>query len=508
MLSALNCCFDDHHHGHGHHHNKNHLKCSDIIISKPVILPLTWGIMAVTIYMGRDAFLAHVFLVTFLLLIILYKINSLYGQFDNPHYYFYIVVLLGGAAHVAVPIVGIILSGMHVALYSHLCFCFIVHVLHLSQCSIVFQDITFKDDEFIIILWAVNIGEMIVNIVYVFDEYFAEEQYIACSLAVQSMALMIVNLNLHRNTALEESSNSSFSSAQLALGHKPTCWETFSHKAHEFMRFIDKHLVSRVALMMIASSCIVLMVIFGHQRYLIFMITLSIIMRLAVRKVDKICMITSINNLLDRALMLAPVAMIVFAAVTEFGFLAHGIGVSLTLVALIWGIGLMFFALYTITNGNCITVYIAFLMLMTSGASSIIYLLEGQSSDQLLLFACLTVSTSLLFFLSKIRTVSMIDIQKHTDNDGKDKKPTSGASMGHHVIATNRVHPSAGPSTGIVSHPSGVIKVKSIDEEILVDDDETKKSVSQRVVEMVPATGPSDGVFIPHEEFIHGTDNV
>ncbi len=409
-------------------------KLSTWLMSKSILTPMTWCIMALTIYLGRKAFLAHVFMVTFLLLLILYNINGLYGRFDNPYYTYFITVLGGGIAHAIIPIIGTSLH-IHIAMYIHLGFCFLVHIFHLSQCAYVFQDITFKDEEFILILWVVNIGEMIVNIVYVFANIFTSDvHYIACSLAVQSMALMIVNLHLKAdsggnkimvsddmmssaklsisqvnpnivpNANEEETSNTIFSLAKLHNG--------FVEYITNTRIFIDEHIVSRTVLIMISTVSIPCMTLFPRWRYLVFMITVSIIMRLAVRKVYKACRSSPINVLLNIALVLAPICMIGFSLLTEFNILTHAVGTTLTLIAILWGMGLMFFALFTITGGQCNTVPIAFLMLIMSATTSILCLLQGKSvnhsngSNEVLLFACLTISSSILFFLSKVHPIA------------------------------------------------------------------------------------------------------
>ncbi len=440
---------------------------SDWIISKICVLPLTWGIMALTIYFGRKAFLAHVFLLTFLLLLILYKINGLYGSFENPYYTYFITVLCGGCAHVLIPIIATAFQ-LHTAMYAHLGVCFIVHVLHLSQCAYVFQDITFKDEEFILILWAVNICEMIVNIVYVFDHIFPrDEYYIACAVAVQAMALMIVNLHLkpdvggtkhnhiiHDNSSTDGSNHGSsnhnynnskgihVSDDMLSSGKdstsiqsnynydKPTPFpplpqpkdvvSMFSMSALQqstnesliiVWTFIHEHVISRTVLATLSSISIVCMNLFPRYRFLIFMITMSFIMRLAVLKVRKACKSYPINFLVNIVLIVAPIGMIGFASLIKLKILTHGIGVTLCTLSLLSGMILLFFALFTITAGQCSTARMSFVMMVMAMTSCIFCLVQGEhyhhygSSKEVLLFACLAIATSILFFLTKIHVV-------------------------------------------------------------------------------------------------------
>jgi hypothetical protein len=414
------------------------LKISDVIISKPFLLLLSWTLMTLTIYLGRNSFLAHVFGVTYLLLIILYKINSLYGKFANPHYRFFIIVLGGGVAHAIVPIVG---HYIQTAMFVHLGICFVVHILHLTECYMVFKDITFKDEEFIKILWAVNIGEMIVNIVFVFDKIFSQDHYIACSLAVQTMGLMIVNLNLKAEASpIDEYSVNSISSNE-----NTNLFDTITMYIKRAFKFVDGYLMSRTVLMSIGSAGVILLTVLPNYRYLVFMVVLSIIMRLAVRKVDKVSPIPSITFLLDKALMVAPFGMLLFTLLAHFAGLRVQTGIVLTLVFLIFGLGLMFFALFTITDGNCPTVPNAFLILVTSTVTSIIYLLQPYPTREMQLFASLTIATSLLFFLSRISVSSELRAMVGAAN-AKVRPLTTVSKLAHHSTKAKSFGTSVGNS--------------------------------------------------------------
>jgi hypothetical protein len=367
---------------------------TDFVISKPFLIPLEWTLMALTIFLGRDAFIGHVCIVTFLLLVILHKINKLYGPFTNPHSLFLLAVLGGGSLHVVVPIIG---TYFEVAMYVHLGICFMVHVLHLAQCYIVLRDISYKDNEFMAILLIVNLAEMVVNLVFVFRDLFSEDVYIACSLAVQVMSLMIVNLRLQaEDNSNENSLTTSARSMDLSMKFSASRSAKFFHR-------VDQQLMSRTTLMAMGSVVVMLMKLLPVQRYLIFMVALSLIMRLTVRKVSGACNVYAINELLDKALLLAPVVMVGFAVLSYVHVVDHITGTVLTIMSLVWGLGVMFFALFTVTNGLCSTVPIAFVMLICAGTTSVVYLRQGPLSNLMMLFSCMTVSTSLIFFLSKIK---------------------------------------------------------------------------------------------------------
>jgi len=132
------------------------------------------------------------------------------------------------------------------------------------------------------------------------------------------------------------------------------------------------------------------------------MVALSIIMRLAVRKIERVCSLPSMVYVLDQVLNIAPLVMLAFSFAHEFGGLPHATGVAFTLCAIVWGFGSIFMGLYTITDGQCYTVPIGFLMMSTSTITGLLYLLEGDTTQEVQMFATLTISTSVLFFTSRI----------------------------------------------------------------------------------------------------------
>ena len=403
------------------------VRMTDWMVSKPVLLSLEWMMMTLTVFLGRNAFIAHVFVITYLLLIVLYKINKLYGQFNNPHYLSFVIVTAGGIVHAFVPIVG---HFFKIAMYCHLGICFCVHILHLAQCYLVFKDITFKDEEFITILWAVNIVEMIANVAFVLDDVFSEQHFIACSLAVQAMALLIVNLHLkiggaNGQQSEHSSSDDSTQSAVSHLSHFTSITQLPQEYIWKVMKYFDRQTESRVVLMIISAAAVSLMTLFPKYLYLIFMIALTIIMRLTVRKIARVCPLPSMAYILDQVLNVAPVVMLLFAFLEEFNVLSHDTGVAITLCAIVWAFGSIFLGLYTITHGECYSVPIGFLMMVTSTITSMLFMLEGETTKEVHLFATLTISTSVLFFTSRIHVNNNI----HMTHGGKILPSRNGSVL-------------------------------------------------------------------------------
>ncbi len=439
-------------------------RVTDWLISKPGLLAWIWTTMGLTIFFGRDAFLAHVFTLTGVLLIILYKINSLYGNFENPHYYSFLLVFAGGALHTLVPVIGTLFQ-LRPALFTHLGICLLVHVLHLSQCYAVFNDIAFTDEEFIVILWLVNVSEMLVNAVFVFNDPghhgFSENEYIACGLTVEVMTLMIVNLKLRGGKYQNNSDRSNVSVGMSVISNDPsidttTCcgWSQGEMKLalhcfrHSYRELFNEHLLSRLVLMSISALTIALMTLYSRPSYLTFMVYLTIFMPLAVLKIKKTG--TTIPYIFDKLLMIIPLVLLAFALATEVpalidaahnddktedndeasGGLHHIVGTILTLITFNIGFGILFFIIGVMTNGTCHSVRLFILFALFATVTSMLHLLRyhddyDESTTNLeeifLFFACLTITTGLVFFLTKMRVMNQRDYSSSSGGGSSSK---------------------------------------------------------------------------------------
>lgn len=152
--------------------------------------------MSTVIYFNRKAFVAHVFCVTYQLLIVLYQINALYGRIKNKYESFYYFVVAGGSIHTLVPVFGIFYP---VAMYGHIAFCFLVHVLHLTECYIVFSDMKITDAYYITILITVNLLEFGANFAYMFPQVISDQHMVPILVSVEMMALLISILKVRRH---------------------------------------------------------------------------------------------------------------------------------------------------------------------------------------------------------------------------------------------------------------------------------------------------------------------
>ena len=501
------------------HQHTTIYRITDWLISKPGLLTWVWITMGLTIFYGRDAFLVHVCTLTGVLLIILYKINSLYGHFDNPHYNSFIIVLSGGFLHVIVPFIGTLLD-IKPALFTHLCICCLVHVLHLTQCYTVFKDISFSDNEFITILWLVNIGEMLVNIVFVFlSSKHHGREYITCALAVELMTLMIVNLKLKAGKQ-NDSGKTNVSIAGTIIHLKPnhilTCLEycqtesstCFHSLRHTFHQLFHEHMLSRLVLMAICGLTIALMAQYPKPSYLIFMIFLAITIRLTVLKIKK--SMTLIPYVLDKLLIIIPLALIVFTFATEIPALIywkehpeddddkhdskppaglhHVVGTVLTIITFNIGLIILFFIIGIMTNGTCYSVRLFFLMIIFATITSILHILHyNDSYDQvtvsntrirqqwILLFACMTVTTTLVFFLSKIKLSNQRDYSSTSGTASKGNGVSNviamtgitngtsyqmGAINTERVANSSRIHPMSVHITSTHISSSGKVEAQ------------------------------------------------
>jgi hypothetical protein len=171
---------------------------AEIFTSKYFMVVLTWISMCTVIYFQRKAFVAHVVSVTYQLLIVLYQINSLYGRIKNKYELFYYFVVAGGTIHTFVPVFGIFYP---VAMYGHIAFCFLVHILHLTECYIVFADMKVTDPYYIGILLTVNLLEFGANFAFMFPQAISDAHMVPILLCVEIMALLISILKVRRETS-------------------------------------------------------------------------------------------------------------------------------------------------------------------------------------------------------------------------------------------------------------------------------------------------------------------
>lgn len=146
-----------------------------------------------SIYLQRNGFYFHVIGVTLLLLIILHKINLCYDKIENKYILYEYIVIIGGILHTIVPLISLKYS---LVMYIHIGICFIVHILHLSQCYLIFYDIKMKDTYYIIILWAVNIMEFFVNLTFCFPEVIPNKLFVVPLVVVEISALLLSQLKL------------------------------------------------------------------------------------------------------------------------------------------------------------------------------------------------------------------------------------------------------------------------------------------------------------------------
>ena len=179
----------------------------NFILLPPIHLCFCLSMITSSIYLQRNGFYFHVFGVTILLLIILYKINLCYNKIKNPFIIYEKIVIIGGILHAFIPIISIFYS---IVMYYHVGICFCVHVLHLSQCYQVFYDIKMKDRSYIIILWCVNIMEFFVNLAYCFPNIISNKLFVVPLVVVEICALLLSSLRLksiHQSNYHPNSSN-------------------------------------------------------------------------------------------------------------------------------------------------------------------------------------------------------------------------------------------------------------------------------------------------------------
>jgi hypothetical protein len=163
--------------------------------SKFTMLAVTFVMMALVIQYERRAFVAHVFGVTYQLLIVLVQLNCIYGQIENSNLYFFYFVVMGGIVHAFVPVIGLFYS---IFMFVHVGFCFTVHILHMADCYMIFKDLKVSDTGYIVILISVNIMEFITNLAYMFPSVVSDRGMVLIFLSVQLMALLLSVLKVKR----------------------------------------------------------------------------------------------------------------------------------------------------------------------------------------------------------------------------------------------------------------------------------------------------------------------
>jgi hypothetical protein len=163
--------------------------------SKFTMLAITFVMMALTIKYDRDAFVAHVFGVTYQLLMVLTQLNRIYGQIENSNLNFFYFVLVGGVVHSFIPVVGLFYSSF---MYVHVGFCFTVHILHMIDCYMIFNHLSARDNGYIFILVLVNLMEFVANLTYMLPNSVSDRGMVLIFISVQLMALLLSVLKVTR----------------------------------------------------------------------------------------------------------------------------------------------------------------------------------------------------------------------------------------------------------------------------------------------------------------------
>jgi hypothetical protein len=163
--------------------------------SKFTMLAITFIMMALTIKYERDAFVAHVFGVTYQLLMVLTQLNRIYCQMEDSNLNFFYFVLVGGVVHSFVPVVGLFYSSF---MYVHVGFCFTVHILHMIDCYMIFNHLSARDNGYIFILVLVNLMEFVANLTYMFPNTVSDRGMVLIFISVQLMALLLSVLKVTR----------------------------------------------------------------------------------------------------------------------------------------------------------------------------------------------------------------------------------------------------------------------------------------------------------------------
>lgn len=173
--------------------NLKHYSLTSFLLLQPVNVIMCSIMMIFAVFLHRKAFVIHVFGVTTLLLVVLHKVNLCYGKIENPFALHERIVIIAGLFHCFVPIAGMF---QPIAMYIHVGICFFVHVFHLGECYLVFNDIKMHDINYMIILWAVNIMEFIVNLAYCFPNIVSNEMFVVPLVIVEISAQLLASLKL------------------------------------------------------------------------------------------------------------------------------------------------------------------------------------------------------------------------------------------------------------------------------------------------------------------------
>jgi hypothetical protein len=344
-------------------------KIVNFLLFKPFHLAIGYAMIACSVLLKRDAFCVHVFGVTFFLLVVLHKINMCYGIMENKFRYYEYVVLAGGVVHAFVPVIGLFYE---VAMLVHIGLCFCVHVLHLLQCYQVFNDMKMKDNQYIFILWYVNIAEFAVNLAFALP-FISDDVFVVFLVVVETSALLISSLKLSAKGT--SGFNASNSSDMLEKG------VTFA--------------TSRVFLLFWSCIMVAFVTAYNKHSYIFFVIGslgLSLIAYSKFQERTRSLPTGTFALLFGCTVMTVPV----LAALTSTGVLDRSVGVILVFLC---SCPLLAMMLYTgqIVLGNHFSWHVGIVFLLLLMASHILYAI--LSNDIPILMECCTIATGMIFCL-------------------------------------------------------------------------------------------------------------
>jgi hypothetical protein len=228
------------------------------------------------IFFQRSSFCVHVWGVTLFLLVVLHKINLCYGKIRNKFEVYEQIVVLAGVMHCFVPIVG---TFFPVAMYVHVGICFSVHVLHLGQCYQVFNDIHMKDTSYLVILWAVNIMEFVVNLAYCFPTVISNRMFVVPLVVVEISASLLSSLKL-KSINQPKSHHHHYASTPQIDPSVPTEQQQQQPPTISLWEQIQHVITSRIVVCFLCASVSALLLAFNSYRFGIFMTGYSLLLTL------------------------------------------------------------------------------------------------------------------------------------------------------------------------------------------------------------------------------------